>query len=104
MITDVLKVGGLYYVYHPTYEEEAPVTICNILSVPRTHIGGHDGETPQLLGRLIQKEPFIVLDVGPVINSYYVFYGEYKPLWVKILYKEIIGWIRIDSDRISEFK
>ena len=89
MITDVLKIGGLYYVYHPTYEEEAPVTICNILSVPRTHIGGHDGEKPQLLGRLIQKEPFI---------------GEYKPLWVKILYKEIIGWIRIDSDRISEFK
>lgn len=104
MLTSDIKIGGLYYVYHPTYEEEAPVTICNILSAPRVQHEMHDGEKPQLLGRLIQKEPFIVLDIGPVISPYYIFHGEFRPLWVKILYKELIGWIRIDSDRITEIR
>ena len=97
-----LRIGGLYYVYHPTYEEEAPVTICNILSFPKTQYDGT--ERPEILGRLVQKEPFIVLEVGPAISPYYIFHGEFRPLWVKILYKEIVGWIRIDSDRISEIK
>jgi len=104
MITNELKVGGLYYVYHPTYEEEAPVTICNILSYPRTHSEDLSDNKPQLLGRLIQKEPFILLEVGNSISPYYIFYGEFRPLWVKILYKEIIGWIRVDSDRICAIK
>jgi len=103
MMSDI-KIGGLYYVYHPTYEEEAPVTICNILSYPRIHHEAMGEQKPELLGRLIQKEPFIVLDVGPVISPYYIFHGEFRPLWVKILYKEIIGWIRIDSDRICAIK
>ena len=99
-----LRIGGLYYVYNPTYEEEAPVTICNILEYPNHQYDGPNREKPKILGRLAQKDPFIVLEFGPAISPYYVFHGEFRPLWVKILHKEIVGWIRIDSDRITEIR
>ena len=104
MFSEDIKIGGLYYAFYPSYEEAAPTTICNILSFPRTPQNIIDDVKPEIIGRLVQKEPFIILEVGPVINPYFIFHGEYSPLWIKILYREIIGWIRIDSDRICEIK
>ena len=44
------------------------------------------------------------IEIGPDINPFHRMYGDYYPMWLKILYKETIGWIKIDSDRINEYK
>lgn len=102
MSRKTIKIGGLYYVFNPEYKKDTSITICNILSQPRIKHESLDDQ-PELLGRVIQDIPFIVLELGPEISPFNRMYGDYYPMWLKILYKDIIGWIKIDSDRIEQF-
>jgi hypothetical protein len=98
-----IKIGGLYYVFNQENKKDNSITICNILSFPK--IKHEDlNNKPEILGRVVQNIPFVAIEIGPDINPFHRMYGDYYPMWLKILYKETIGWIKIDSDRINEYK
>ena len=98
-----IKIGNLYYVFNADNKDKSSITICNILSYPRIKHETVDNK-PELLGRVIQHVPFMVLELGPEISPFNRLYGEYYPMWIKILYNDVIGWIKIDSDRIEKFE
>ena len=100
---DIIK-GKLYYVFNQENKKDNSITICNILSYPRIKHELTIDDNPKILGRVFQNIPFLVIEIGPEVNPYHRMYGDYHPMWLKILYKDTIGWIKIDSDRIEKFE
>ena len=85
-----IKIGNLYYISYQYYENYTP-----IISEPK------NWEETKVLNTLVSKQIFIPLEIKEIEPPDMLYHDENK-IWLKILCKDIVGWIKVNRHEIYE--
>lgn len=85
-----IKIGKLYYISYQHYENYTP-----IISEPETW------SERKVLTTLVSKQIFMLLEIKE-IDPMDMVYNDENKFWLKILCKDIVGWIKVHKDEIYE--
>lgn len=89
-----IEVGKLYFISH-----KYPNTYTKIIKFEDNTPNNWSPQT--ILGSLITKDLFIILDTQE-INPYEYSYDDSEKIWLRILFKDTVGWIKADKHELYE--